>query len=70
MPNTAIKISIVNISFERNEFDILVRNYYDTDTSPVVLERFTRCSMNPNENSFVGVKVELQMVSMNLRVDI
>ena len=26
-------------------------------TSPVVLERYTRCSMNPNLNSFVGVKI-------------
>jgi len=73
--NTAIKISIVNISFERNEFDILVRNYYDTDASPVVLERFTRCSMNPNENSFVGVKVgtangEYELKSRYIMVDI
>ena len=24
---------------------------------PTVLEKFTRCSMDPNVNSFVGVKV-------------
>jgi len=73
--NTAIKISIVNISLERNEFDILVRNYYDTDASPVVLERFTRCSMDPGLNSFVGVKVgtangEYELKSRYVMVDI
>ena len=73
--NTQVKISIVNISFERNEFDILVRSFYDTDASPVVLERYTRCSMNPNLNSFVGVKVgtangEYELKSRYIMVDL
>jgi len=73
--NTQVKISIVNISFERNEFDLLVRSFYDTDASPVVLERYTRCSMNPNLNSFVGVKVgtangEYELRSRYIMVDI
>ena len=55
--NTAIKISIVNISLERKEFDLIVRDYYDNDSSPTVLEKYTRCSMNPTINNYVGVKV-------------
>ena len=55
--NTAIKLSIVNISLERNEFDVLVRDYYDTDASPTVLEKYTRCSMNPTINSYIGNKI-------------
>ena len=55
--NTAIKISIVNISLERNEFDVIVRDYYDTDSSPTVLEKYTRCSMNPTINSYIGNKI-------------
>tara|TARA_R110001583_G_scaffold79358_5_gene214387 strand:- start:968 stop:4591 length:3624 start_codon:yes stop_codon:yes gene_type:complete len=55
--NTAIKISVVNISLERSEFDLIVRDYYDTDSSPTVLEKYTRCSMNPQLNTYVGNKV-------------
>ena len=55
--NTQVKISIINISFNNLTFDILVRDYYDTDSNPVVLEKFTNCTMNPNENSFVAKKV-------------
>jgi len=73
--NTAVKISIVNISFERQEFDIAVRDYYDTDSAPTVLERYTRCSMNPNLNSYVGIKVgsangEYELKSRYIMVDI
>ena len=55
--NREYKISIANLSFERGEFDILVRDFYDTDASPQILEKFTRCSMDPTKVSFVGRKV-------------
>lgn len=55
--NREIKISIANISFNNLTFDILVRDFYDTDSSPVVLEKFTNCTMDPNLNSYVGKKV-------------
>ena len=55
--NREVKISITNISFERGEFDILVREFYDSDASPQVLEKFTRCSLSPTKTSFVGRKV-------------
>jgi|2_EtaG_2_1085320.scaffolds.fasta_scaffold01180_6 hypothetical protein len=73
--NTAVKLSIINISLERKEFDILVRDYYDTDNAPTVLEKFTRCSMDINLNSFVGVKVgtangEYELKSKYIMVDV
>jgi len=73
--NTAVKLSIINISLERKEFDILVRDYYDTDAAPTVLEKFTRCSMDMNNNSYVGVKVgtangEYELKSRYIMVDI
>ena len=55
--NREIKISIANISFNNGTFDIIVRDYFDTDANPVVLEKFTNCSMDPNLNSFVAKKV-------------
>jgi hypothetical protein len=55
--NTLVKISLANMSFNNLTFDILVRDFFDTDANPVVLEKFTNCTMNPGENSFVAQKV-------------
>ena len=55
--NTLIKISIINQSWSNLTFDILIRDYFDTDANPVVLEKFTNCTMDPGQNSFVGNKV-------------
>ena len=55
--NSEVKISISNISFNNGTFDLLVRDFFDTDANPVVLEKYTNCSMNPGENSYVGKKV-------------
>jgi hypothetical protein len=55
--NREYKISIINISWERREFDLLVRDFYDTDASPTVLEKYTRCSLDPSLVSFIGRKI-------------
>ena len=52
-----IKVSFVNISIEKQEFDIIVRDFFDTDDNPIVLEKFSRCSMNPEVPGYVGRKV-------------
>jgi hypothetical protein len=55
--NTEVKISIANISFSNQTFDVLVRDFFDTDANPVVYEKYTNCTMNPGSNSFVGKKI-------------
>jgi len=55
--NTEVKISIANISFANQTFDVLVRDFFDTDQNPVVYEKFTNCTMDPGSNSFVGKKI-------------
>ncbi len=55
--NQLVKISLANMSFGNNTFDILVRDFYDTDANPVVLEKFTNCTMDPSENGYVAKKV-------------
>jgi len=55
--NNEIKISIANISFANLTFDIIVRDFFDTDANPVVIEKFTNCTMNPGENGYVAKKV-------------
>lgn len=55
--NTQVKISIQNISFNNGTFDLGVRSFFDTDTNPVYLEKYVGCSMDPNNNSYVGVQI-------------
>ena len=55
--NYEVKITISNIDIDTAEFDILVRDFNDTDTNQVVLEKFTRCTMNPDLPGYVGRKV-------------
>ena len=55
--NTEVKISITDISFANQTFTVLVRDYYDTDSAPTVLEKFTNCTMDPSQNSFIAKKI-------------
>ena len=55
--NQEIKITIQNINIETGEFDILVRDFNDSDENMVVLEKFSRCSMNPDVAGYVARKI-------------
>lgn len=55
--NYEVKISIVNINLETGEFDVLVRDFNDTDENMVVLEKYSRCSMNPDLPGYIGKKI-------------
>ena len=55
--NREVKISIANISFNNLTFDVVVRDFYDTDANAVVLEKFTNCSMDISQNNYVGKKI-------------
>ena len=55
--NSEIKVSIINMSFSNGTFDVIVRDYYDSDANPTVLEKFTNCSMDLNQNNFIGKKI-------------
>jgi hypothetical protein len=55
--NTEVKVSITNISFNNLTFDVLIRNFFDTDSNPIVIEKFTNCTMDPGSNNFVAKKI-------------
>jgi hypothetical protein len=55
--NTEIKISIANLSYNNMSFDVLIRNFFDTDANPVVIEKFTNCNMDPASNNFIAKKI-------------
>jgi hypothetical protein len=55
--NYQVKISVININLDTNEFDLIVRDFNDTDENQVVLEKYSRCSMNPDMPGYVGRKI-------------
>jgi hypothetical protein len=53
----------------------MVRDYYDTDANPTVLEKFTNCSMDPSQNNFIAKKIgtldgEYQLNSKYIMVEL
>lgn len=55
--NFQVKIMIQNINIETLEFDLIVRDFNDTDENIVVLEKFSRCSLNPDLPGYVARKI-------------
>jgi hypothetical protein len=55
--NYQVKVSIQNIKPETGRFDVVVRDFNDTDVSPMVLERFSNCSLIEGDASYVAYKI-------------
>jgi len=55
--NKQFKISFTNIKLDDKEFDITVRNYYDTDSNPQVFEKFSKLSMDPTSNNYIAKRI-------------
>jgi hypothetical protein len=55
--NTLYKISIMNIRPETGQFDVVVRDYNDSDSSPVQVETYVGCSMNPDSSNYVASRI-------------
>ena len=55
--NYQVKVTIQNINVDTLEFDILVRDYNDTDDNMIVLEKYGRCTMDSSIPGYVGLKI-------------
>ena len=55
--NSEVKVSIQNIRPNEGLFDVIVRAFDDMDSSPVILERFSKCSMVSGTSNFIGLKI-------------
>ena len=55
--NYQIKISISNILPDEGLFDVLIRDFNDTDATPVILERYTKCNLIPGTSNYLGLKI-------------
>lgn len=69
--NRLYKISISNLRVSLDDsnpygtFDVLVRRFDDTDQSPVILEQFSNCSLDPNAANYVAKIVGDRKVFFN-----
>jgi hypothetical protein len=73
--NTEVKVSFANLDFNNRTFDVLVRDFNDTDANPVIYERFVNCVMDKTSADYVGRKIgtadgEFSIVSKFIYVDI
>ena len=55
--NRLNKFSIINIKPDTKEFDLLVRDFNDTDATPKVLERWSRLNMDPTSPNYVARRI-------------
>ena len=55
--NKQIKITFQNIDIETGEFDVIIRDFNDSDDSMIVLEKFSRCTMNPDLPGYIARKI-------------
>ena len=61
--NTQFKISIANLRRSTDDsnlygtFDVLVRAFGDSDISPVILERYNGCNLNPQSDDYIAKKI-------------
>lgn len=55
--NFQVKVSIEKIDPSNGTFDVVVRDFNDTDSNIVVLEKFSKCSLRKGDTSFIGYKI-------------
>jgi len=55
--NEEIKVTIQNINLFTLEFDVVVREFYDTDANPSILETYSKCTMIKGANNYIGQKI-------------
>jgi hypothetical protein len=55
--NREIKISIVNINPISLEFDVVIRDFTDTDDNPTILETFSRCTLIKGQNNYIAQRI-------------
>jgi len=69
--NDQFKVSISNLKRSTDDanpygtFDVLIRDFYDTDESPVILERYSNCTLNPQSSDYVAKKIGDRKVYYN-----
>lgn len=55
--NTQVKVSIQNINVANGVFDVVVRDFFDTDANPLILEAFTKCNLVEGDANYIAYRI-------------
>lgn len=55
--NYQVKVSIQKIDPTNGTFDVLIRDFNDTDASPVILEKFSNCNLVEGSSNYLPFKI-------------
>ena len=55
--NRQVKISVANVNIDEGTFDVYVRDYNDSDGSPVILESYRSLTMIPGTTKYIGKQI-------------
>lgn len=55
--NSLIKISIANILPDEGIFDVLIRDFHDTDASPIILEAYKGVNLLRGSDKYLGLMI-------------
>lgn len=55
--NQEIKISISNINLGTYEFDVLIRDFNDTDNNVIILESYNKCSLVESQDNYIARRI-------------
>jgi hypothetical protein len=55
--NTEFKVSIENIDTSTGKFDVVIRDFYDSDLSVNPYEKFLSCDLVPGSPNYIALKI-------------
>ena len=55
--NSMFKVSIANILPDAGTFDVLIRDYYDSDAAPIILESYKNVTLTKGDSRYIGLKI-------------
>jgi hypothetical protein len=55
--NRQVKFSIINIKPDTKDFDLIIRDFNDTDEQQIILERWTKLNLRFDDQNFIGRRI-------------
>ena len=55
--STEVKVSIENIDPDARTFDVIVRDFYDTDNSKMVIEKYRGVNLVPGDQNYIALRI-------------
>jgi len=55
--NQEVKISIANIKPDEGTFDVIIRDFNDSDANPTILESYKGLTMVPGDSKYIGLQI-------------